>query len=361
MRLIAIITFLFFISATSFAATWDVRQDGLGDFNNIGDAVDISISGDEILVWPGTYFEEAIVLDHDIFLTSLTGSGTTLIDGQDSFRCFHVTLGASVQIIGFTIQNGLAYDGAGIHVDQGANASLLYCTLKDNNATYTGGAGFVREFSSVLTFESCVFEDNFAPLNAGAVGVSVESTCNFYDCVFARNISNTFSGAIANYGQSLMNIEGCVFFHNSGGQSGAIRIIDSPAVIRNNTFFGNESGQGTIYILSDYFVDFSNNIIAGETMGSGVFSPNILTSSCNIYFDNRMGPTYGFSPSTTDMLNDPLFCDTADLLAGVCSDSKALPLNNNCGLIGARNVGCGTCGSVSIESQTWGTVKALFR
>jgi hypothetical protein len=361
MRIFGVFFIICAFTGSSLAATWKVSQDGLGDFETIRDAVNAAGPGDQILVGPGIYFEQDLVLDHDLNIASLAGPESTFLDGQDKSRCLHVTTGATIQISGFTIQNGLAYDGAGIHVDQGSNATVTECTLKDNNATYTGGAGFVREPGSVLTFESCDFWDNFAPLNAGAVGVSVHSTCNFFDCEFSRNDSNDMAGAIANFGNSMMNIQRCVFFDNSGGECGAIRIYESPAVIFNNTFFANTSGLGTIYLNTNDSVIFSNNIIAMETNGFGVLSTNPVASTCNIYFANQNGPTSGFSPSGSDGISDPLFCSEEDNFFGLCEDSPALPENNDCGLIGGVTSTCPPCGPVVVEDRSWGTLKALFR
>jgi parallel beta-helix repeat protein len=51
--------------------TWNVAQDGSGDFSTIGEAVDAATDGDAILVHPGIY-DESIVLGKDI---SITGQG----------------------------------------------------------------------------------------------------------------------------------------------------------------------------------------------------------------------------------------------------------------------------------------------
>lgn len=354
------------LAVNSPAATWEVRQDGLGDFLTIGEAIEAASPGDEVVVWPGIYIEPVLTLTQDIVLSSIEGRESTMIDGGGTDRCLHVSAGASVQITGFTIQNALAYDGAGIHVDQGSNATVSSCEFKNNIATYTGGAGFVRESGSVLTFESCFFVDNYAPRNAGAVGVSLQSTCIYNDCVFIRNRSDLMAGAIANFAGSMMMIEGCVFFDNSGGECGAIRIYGSPAVIRNNSFWGNSSGLGTVYLHTDDEVVLSHNIIAGENVGVGVHSVNSQDSNCNIYYGNENGPTAGFSPSVTDMFDDPLFCNITEHFFNedffwLCEDSVALPLNNDCGLIGGEESVCAPCGPVVVEDRSWGTVKALFR
>ena len=75
---------------------------------------------------------------------------------------------------------------------------------------------------------------------------------------------------------------------------------------------------------------------------------------------NQSGDYYGdWTPAPTDLHADPLFCDPANLNFTVQGGSAAA--NGNwvgCGLIGAFGVGCNP---VSVEPQTWGRLKGLFR
>jgi hypothetical protein len=57
---------------------------------------------------------------------------------------------------------------------------------------------------------------------------------------------------------------------------------------------------------------------------------------------------------------DPLFCDIAHGDLMIQEDSPCAPSNSGvtCDLIGALGVGCGT---VSVESKSWGQIKGLYR
>lgn len=106
--------------------------------------------------------------------------------------------------------------------------------------------------------------------------------------------------------------------------------------------------------------------MAGDYEGVGVYSVNSQDSNCNIYYGNQIGPTAGFDPSVTDMFDDPLFCNITEHFFNedffwLCEDSVALPINNDCGLIGGEESVCEACGPVVVEDRSWGTVKALFR
>ncbi len=76
------------IAATStYAAEFHVKLDGTGDFASIQEAIDASVDGDEIIVHPGTYYENVRFNGKNITLRSEdpTDWGAvekTIIDGS---------------------------------------------------------------------------------------------------------------------------------------------------------------------------------------------------------------------------------------------------------------------------------------
>ncbi|MFH2051520.1 MAG: right-handed parallel beta-helix repeat-containing protein [bacterium] len=324
------------------ATTWSVRKDGLGDFTTIQAAIGAAVNDDVIEVWPDVWMEP-LTISKRLVIQAREDALNTILDGNGAFRCLWVTGGGHVTLTGFTLTNGLASDGAGIHVDTASRALLQDCILRDNVSTYTGGAGFVRHAGSVLTFQSCSFIDNTAPLNAGGVGISLQSQCFFIDCEFRGNRSDSMAGAIANFAGSLMFARDCRFLGNSGGQGGAVRIYDAPSTLLNCSFFDNGSPQGTIYVNSTYDVVIRSNIISSNSQGPGIVCGNDLSEGRNIFFANASGPTQGFTPDPTDLRGDPHFCDPVAGDLAPCADSIALPSSNGMGLIGALPAGCDPC------------------
>ena len=83
------------VHATSQATTWTVDDDGPADFDNIQAAVDFASHGDEIIVYPGTYTstnnEVVNTLGKQLWIHSIDGAETTIIDGQDTRRGISVT------------------------------------------------------------------------------------------------------------------------------------------------------------------------------------------------------------------------------------------------------------------------------
>lgn len=85
----------------------------------------------------------------------------------------------------------------------------------------------------------------------------------------------------------------------------------------------------------------------------------LVMSSCNVFWDNAEGNGDGYVLGDTDQEVDPLFCDPVVGDVTLRADSPCLPENSGgCGLIGALDQGCG---SVSVESKSWGSIKGAYR
>jgi len=77
---------VFPICASAFAAEYQVKQDGTGDFTTIQAAIDAAQDGDVIVVHPGTYYENIRFDGKNITLRSLDPEdgqvvASTIIDG----------------------------------------------------------------------------------------------------------------------------------------------------------------------------------------------------------------------------------------------------------------------------------------
>ncbi|HNS21294.1 MAG TPA: hypothetical protein PKH24_12395 [Sedimentisphaerales bacterium] len=115
--------FIVMSCSASFAKTIRVTNNGTGEYPTIQAAINASVSGDTVLVAPGTYTGDGN-RDIDfggkaITVRSETGPGTCIIDAQGSFadrhRGFNFHMGEQADSVldGFTITGGYQYPGEG--------------------------------------------------------------------------------------------------------------------------------------------------------------------------------------------------------------------------------------------------------
>ncbi|MDP8321093.1 MAG: hypothetical protein RAO94_01950, partial [Candidatus Stygibacter australis] len=146
---------IFFIPLSLFSALITVNLDGSGDYASVNEAMDASIAGDTLLVYPGIYYEN-IHLYKEITLMSLYGiSGeenyidSSILDGNSITSVLATTQNNSdffaVDITGFTIQNGFARSfhdehglGGGIYAF-GIDITINHCKVINNRAFIGGG------------------------------------------------------------------------------------------------------------------------------------------------------------------------------------------------------------------------------
>jgi hypothetical protein len=168
-------------------------------------------------------------------------------------------------------------------------------------------------------------------------------------------------------------------FRFGGVDGGAITILNcNPLYIRRNVLVDNLGASITIdtYFISEVVIE--NNTIIGDGSGyamqgngSGAVQNNIIWGrgsaiqgvwflSCNCMMDL----TDAGWMAVLNFQADPQFCGSAkswNLL--LQSDSPCAPGNmpeplEDCGLIGALPVGCGTA---PVKRSTWGQIKDLYR
>lgn len=178
---------LFIFVAELVSVCWMVNPDGTGDALTIQEGIDMSVSGDTVLVAEGIYPGDVRITGKRITLSSLflvdadtTHISNTVIDGQDSTCCIRVldcTPGDNqVRIIGLTIRNGRSdwtnfgdYTiGGGIAAVNSqieiSDCSIYYCRA------YWGGG--VSAFSSIITLVHNQIYRNSALDMGGGVNAS---------------------------------------------------------------------------------------------------------------------------------------------------------------------------------------------
>ncbi len=215
-KILIIFTIVFY--SFLYSTTYEIKQDGTGDFTNIQAGVDEAVDNDTVLVYPGTYFENIIIQEKSITLGSLTLTTgnqsykySTIIDGNQTNSCIQVreeyiwgqepVFNDSVNIIGFTMQHGkgtklfedtpTAACGGGILIFLSIT-KISDCVVKENTSLGIGGG--ISVFDSKTYLSDVSIHDNKSRTKGGGVGVAGmnqsdnsrlyfdnENLCNIYN------------------------------------------------------------------------------------------------------------------------------------------------------------------------------------
>ncbi len=192
------------------ASIWHIKQDGTGNFTTIQAGIDYCTNGDTLLVYPGTYYENLVIIEKYMTIGSLyltTGDESyisqTIIDGFQNgcvIRIENILEYYQIQIIGFVVQHGIGYTtninnpfnkkGGGFYIDN-ADIEINKCIIKDNKSLSGGG---IYLYESVnLSLVGSTIKYNRA-LNKGG-GIYMAGCVNIsYDEEVLNNIYLNFGG-----------------------------------------------------------------------------------------------------------------------------------------------------------------------
>jgi len=194
--LFIICSFCLFCSLLN-AVTYHIKQDGTGNFITIQAGIDACVDSDTLLVYPGTYFENLVIIEKAITLGSLyltTGDefyiSQTIIDGFHNdcvIRIESVPNWNEVYISGFIIQNGIGYQenypyspdraGGGLFISE-SDMNIVKCIIQYNNVNHVGG-GVVLSNSN-LNLSGSTIRYNSAYNAAGGLLIGfISSSVNF--------------------------------------------------------------------------------------------------------------------------------------------------------------------------------------
>lgn len=372
------------VTSGALAGTWNIFPDGSGDAPTIQAGIDSASTGDAVVLADGTFSgdgnRDIDFLGKAITVRSQSGDPhLCIIDcegtASESHRgfAFHSGEGADAVLEGLTVENGYWLEGGkqggGIYCTAGSSPTIRDLRLVGNVAADEGGGLYCDGGSSpvVLRVE---FRSNRA-YNGGGLywfgGVS-----NVSECLFVSNhASVSGGGGDWRYLESGM-LDHLVFSENrSAGTGGGALLYRGAAIqLSNSTFVGNRAVWGSgVFRDGSRVVTLSNVIIAYGLESEGLLDPweHIQLSCCDI-FGNEGGDWVG---SIADQLGIdgnfsacPSFCSLETGDYHLCDQSPCAPGNHpagdDCGLIGALDVGC-ACGPSKTESSSWGGIKGLYR
>ena len=149
---VATLVFSISLANIDLAKVWEVP----GDCATIQAALDSCSTGDTVLVSSGIYYENILWPNTQAILLASGGSSETIIDGeqQGSVITIDVELDTLTVINGFTIQNGKAWNGGGISIEN-SNPKLIDIIVRYNRTSWGdwvhGGGIYCNNSNPILT------------------------------------------------------------------------------------------------------------------------------------------------------------------------------------------------------------------
>ncbi|MBD3219411.1 MAG: hypothetical protein GF310_14150, partial [candidate division Zixibacteria bacterium] len=348
-----IVFFLTLIMATSicFANTINVPSDQ----STVQDGINAAAGGDTVLIADGTYTgpgnRDIDFQGKPILVVSENGPEVTTINCQgsqsDPHRGFIFQNEETEESVlkGFTIKNSYSHNSGGaILCDINSAPLIVECILEDNHSEQDGGAAYCY-INANVEFLNCLFKNNSSPRWGGGIACR-DASPKIINCQFLNNIAD-FSGGVHFNGTSDPKVEYCLFLENrsleNGGGLGSYN--DAYPDIKNCSFIGNRANDDGGGIFAETPIQIHNTIVAYSVNAEAIYG-NVILFCCNLY-NNEGGDYVGNHLSYQLGINgniseDPMFCDEENDDYRITLFSPCNPyFNEECGLIGAYDVGCG--------------------
>ena len=263
-----------------------------------------------------------------VTLQSIGGSSNTVIDGAGTQRCVTMTTpapGATV-VLGFTLRNGSAVDGAGVRVI-GSSLSLRDSVVRSNVASGSGGG--IAVTNGTLTVVNCVIEDNAADRGGGVFveRAGAPSSAVIRDSSMLRNISVQPGGGVHNRGQLTLQ-RATISANEAASGAGGVWSNAGPgvAVLLAESVFCLNSPQniGGAY---EEDPDAPASRFGQDCDGNGVCDVLETVPDCNA---NGSPDACDLADGTALDCNDNGVPDSCDILTGSSTDVDGNGIPDDC-------------------------------
>ncbi|MBD3336284.1 MAG: hypothetical protein GF355_12280 [Candidatus Eisenbacteria bacterium] len=266
----------------------------------------------------------------------------------------------------FTNNSAASLGGAISNSSAGANYYIYECLFEDNSAGWGGGALHCDPCTGVI--EDCEFRGNIAD-TGGAVSLGYGPGPSFRTCIFEDNQAVHSNGGAVRLREGSVEFEACLFVDNHADVDGGAIFATDPGAevnLQSCTLYGNGAGRygGNLAGYSTFF-HCQNTIISFAVLGSGVYctGSDAQFLCCDVY--GNAGGDFeggcGFGGENGNISMDPLFCNPGNGDFQLRDDSPCAPFsppNSECDLIGALPVGC--TAPTPTESVSWGRLKTTY-
>jgi parallel beta-helix repeat protein len=292
-----------------------------GDQPTIQAGIDVALTGDIVLVAPGTYYENVDFKGKAISVMSADGPRVTFVDGGlvAPVVTFSSGEGRSSVLQGFTIQHGSStfesgYDGGGVDIN-GSSPTVVRNIITDNVACDSGG-GVAINSGSPLIKGNLITRNSQSGCSGGVGGGGIKiagaASAQVVGNIIADNSwSSASGGGISLFSAGTPLVANNIIRGNSAGNDGgAFWIVNqSDAMIVQNLIIGNTAGRGGgiywLVPLDDRGPFVVNNTIADNSAaeGSGVWAGG-FQGHAEVWNNIIVAPA-GESPIFCDAIYDP--------------------------------------------------------
>ncbi len=279
-------------------------------------ALTVAIDGDAIVIGPGTFAEEDLVVDQDLDLRGDPGGGT-VIDGTGNLARRLITIAAhrTVSLSRLTLTGGKADKGGAI-LNQGT-LTITGSIIKGNRATSDGGGIYA---SGTLRISSSTIKGNVATQVGGGIMAWSASPMTLKDSIVTGNSAATGGGiggsnlyiqrstisgnAATGHGGGCwcenVRINGSTMSGNTAGGDGGGLVIFDPgdgtitnSTITNSTITANVAGFRGGGVANDVVLTVTNTTITKNTAtsggGGGIMNVDALDIRNSIIAGNAAG------------------------------------------------------------------------
>ncbi len=352
---------LVLLSTPAIATEFVVDPGGSGDALTIQAGLDLASAGDLVTVLAGTYAEN-ITMVSGVELVGASGSGSTIIDGNGDICINCEQCGLGTRISGFTLTNGGGYTGCGIRVFDHSSVEIDNNKFLENHSDFEGAGITVQRYSSADIHDNRFIRNT--SFKTCAITVIVGSQATIAKNFFKGNVSTDYAGVIGANDSNVIIEWNRIVENRSGSYAGTIDIVTSFCQLRNNTFIRNLAPVGGSCLRDGGWsiITVANNLFAHNGGGGpAVKAEDCQNFSCNIFWDNGIDYLGDCNPigQNNNAHISSLVCNPAE---DSCAVSEFSPcLGGPCGLIGVNATPDCTDDVVSVETESWGSLKSLFR